>query len=172
MRMLKYISGMSLIFALVASNAATATNTTSHSDFAVVDMHHILEKSPQMTKIRNTLEGKFSKEHASLTTEQDSLKKRAEKLESEKSVMTKKELETKRASLSKDQEALQKKQMQFQQKVFAAQDEAMKTLMEKITTIVTSIANKNHYSLVVPKNSTIYVSSGHDITTEVEKTLK
>ena len=47
----------------------------------------------------------------------------------------------------------------------------MKTVLDEVTAVVKTIATKNHYDLVVPKNSTIYSKDSYDITAQVSAQL-
>lgn len=158
---------------MAGSSLAYATDSTAAIDstsgrVAVVDIHTILEQLPQMQTMRTELEKQFTPEHDSLTTAQNTLKDKAEKLASNKAVMTKTSYDTEQAALQKEQYTLQTKQATFQKKVFAAQDNAMKTVMSDINKVVAKIATENHYDVVIPKNSTVYVSENYDITTQVQ----
>ena len=85
--------------------------------------------------------------------------------------MTKTALDKAKSDLSSEQQSLQARQMKFQQAVYAAQDKAMQKILDKVTSVVASIAKSKHYDLVVPKNSTIYAVEGSDITTMVQAQL-
>jgi outer membrane protein len=158
---------------MAGSSFAYATTTTDNttSRVAVVDMHAILEKLPQMQTMRTDLEKQFTTDHDSLTAAQDTLKEKAEKLASNKAVMTKTAYTAEQTALKTEQKTLQTKQTSFQQKVFAAQDSAMKKVLSEITTVVSKIATENNYDVVVPKNSTVYVAKSYDITTQVQAAM-
>ena len=150
--------------------AATATGTTT-SRVAVVDVHAVLESMPQMKTMRTELEKHFATEHDALASAEKTLKTKAEKLASNKSVMTPATYTAAKTALQKEQQTLQTKQTNFQQRVFAAQDSAMKKVMHRIKTAVGKIAAREHFDLVVPKNSTVYAAQGYDITTQVQQAV-
>ena len=161
------MAGSSLAY---ATDSIDATDSTS-GRVAVVDIHTILEQLPQMQTMRTELEKQFTPEHDSLTTAQNTLKDKAKKLSSNKAVMTKTAYDTEQAALQKEQYTLQTKQSTFQKKVFTAQDNAMKAVMSDINKVVAKIATENHYDVVIPKNSTVYVSENYDITTQVQAAI-
>ena len=150
---------------------ASSCTATTTSNIAVVDMHTLLEKSPQVETMRTDLEKQFASEHDSLAKAQESLQAKAKKLDTDSSVMTKTALDKAKSDLSTEQQSLQARQMKFQQAVYAAQDKAMQKILDKVTSIVASIAKSKHFDLVVPKNSTIYAVEGSDITTMVQAQL-
>lgn len=151
--------------------AATHTTGTTTGKVAVVDIHAVMESMPQIKTMRTEMEKHFSAEHDALTTAQNTLKTKAERLASNKSVMTPATYTAAKTALQKEQTALQEKQTTFQKKVFAAQDSAMKKIMNKIKTAVSRIAVREHLDVVVPKNSTVYAAQGYDITSQVQKAV-
>ena len=162
---------ISSVLLMSAPSLFASSTTTSASNIAVVDMHTLLEKSPQVETMRTDLEKQFASEHDSLAKAQESLQAKAKKLDADSSVMTKTALDKAKSDLSSEQQSLQARQMKFQQAVYAAQDKAMQKILDKVTSIVASIAKSKHFDLVVPKNSTIYAVEGSDITTMVQAQL-
>lgn len=154
-------------YASTHTSAHTATTPHAATSVAVVDVHAILDKLPQMETMRSDLEHKFSTRHDSLTKEQESIKTRAEKLDKDRTVMKQAEFEKASKTLLTEQQNLETRQQQFQKEVYTAQDNAMKDIMQTITNTVTEVATSHHYDVVVPKNSTMYVSNGYEITQEV-----
>lgn len=168
---IKHILASSLLIVAAPFVLAGSSSSASTSAVAVVDIHALLDSSPQMQTMKTDLEKKFSTEHDQLVKQQSDLTEQSKKLDKEAPVMTALDLKTKRTELAKSQSDLQQKQTQFQQTVFKAQDDAMKKIIDKITTVVTEIAQKEHYDLVVPKNSTVYANKSYDLTETVRKTL-
>lgn len=157
---------------LIGMSASMANTTpTYESTVAVVDMHKLLDNSPKMDAMRKSLEKQFSTEHDAITKAQTALQEKAKKVETDSSVMSKERLAKEKASLQKAQQQLQERQIKFQQSVYTAQDKAMKTVLDEVTAVVKTIATKNHYDLVVPKNSTIYSKDSYDITAQVSAQL-
>lgn len=163
-----------VIGAVLAMNLAYASNTVEPSSgtrLAVVDMHSVLETYPKMEAMRKTLEQKFSKEHDSIAAAKTKLEQQAKKVERDSSVMSKEDLAKAKQDLQKQQQALQERSIKFQQSAYAAQDEAMKKVIDEVTAIVTSVAKENKFSLVLPKGGTIYSQEASDITEKVKSRL-
>ncbi|MBT4884835.1 MAG: OmpH family outer membrane protein [Legionellales bacterium] len=160
-----------LLFNLPFALAQTTTTGTTENKVAVVDMHAILDNSPKMDTMRKGLEKQFAKEHDSIAAAQTELQTKAKKIDTDAAVMTKATLAKAKESLQKEQKALQERQIKFQQSVYTAQDNAMKTILDEVTAVVSTLAKTNNYDLVVPKNSTIYVKETFDITEQVKAKL-
>ena len=160
--------------AALVANLAFAGNTietSSGSRFAVVDMHSILETLPKMDATRKNLEKQFSVEHDKITNAQTKLQEQAKKVERDSSVMSKEELTKAKKDLQQQQQALQERSIKFQQSVYAAQDKAMKTIVDEVTEVVSAVAKENKFTLVLPKGGTIYVQEASDITEKVKSKL-
>lgn len=162
---------LSVIMAGSSLAYATTTIGATAGRIAVVDVHAVLESMPQMKTMRTELEKHFATEHDAIASAQKTLKTKGEKIASNKSVMTPATYTSAKTALQKEQQTLQTKQTNFQQRVFAAQDSAMKKVMHRIKEVVGKIAARDHFDVVLPKNSTVYAAKGYDITTQVQQAI-
>ena len=157
------------VFAIVAVSAQAA----STQKIAVVDFQQILQKAPQVEKIRDALKKEFSKQEDSLVAAQKTLQANADKLHKDSSVMSatdKKALEDK---IVKEQQELQKNQIAFQQAFMKAQNDKLSAFIDQVKDKVGEVAEKDGFNLVLTKASVIYSGNGeNDLTDAVLKDLK
>ncbi len=167
--MKKLVSISAILSALLLSLSVHAASTIR---VGVLDMHEVMQKSSQVKELRESLQKKFKSRESSIIADRDSLQKDADKLDREKSVLSKNDLENLRKKVTKAQQDLQKKQMEFQQDVMQAQNEALKTFIDNVKDIVKKVAEDEKYEIVLTKDTIAYVDNGLDITAKVLKKLE
>jgi len=138
----------------------------------VLDMHEIMSKSKQVEEMRNNLQKQFKPREDKLVSARDSFQKDAEKLEKEKTVLSKADLEKLKKKVMDQQRDLQEKQMSFQQDVMKAQNEALKNFIDKVKDVVKDVAKDEKIDIVLTKDTIAYVDDSLDITSKVLKKLE
>ncbi len=164
---MKRISVMSVgLVAMFLSFSASADT------YAVIDMKRVFTEAPQIKTINETLKSKFSDRKNAIIKSNTTLQADIKKLERDKAVLSAKDLQVLNAKVEKEGTELREAQMGFQQALFAAQNDAMKTFMDKVGVVVSGIAKDKHYDLVMPKNDLLYADDKLDITNVVLEKLK
>lgn len=157
--------------ALIAGLLLAVNVHAANFRVGVLDMHEVMQKSPQVKELRESLQKKFKSREDGLVAERDKFQKEAEKLEKEKTVLSKGDLEKLEKKVLASQRDLQKKQMDFQQDVMKAQNEALKTFIDNVKDIVKGVAKDEKIEIVLTKDTIAYVDDSLDITSKVLKKL-
>lgn len=158
------------VFAVVLS-ALWSLNAWA-GDMGVVDMRQIFEASPQVKAINADLDKKFSGQRNDLVTKGKALQDDVKKLQRNESVMSKKDVAALKDKIAEQEAALRTEQAQFQKTLYAAQNDAMNTFMEKVKGVVAAVAKQKKLDMVLPKNAVVYSQDKMDITADVTAKLK
>jgi outer membrane protein len=157
----------------VASLIALFSSISALADgYAVIDMKRVFTEAPQIKTINDSLQKQFSNRKNAIVKSNDQLQADIKKLERDKAVMSTKDVQALNAKIEKEGSQLREAQMNFQQSLFAAQNEAMKGFMDKVTGVVGKIAQDKKYDMVLPKNDLLYANDKLDITADVLAQLK
>lgn len=162
--MKRFLLATCVPFGLLASVAAMAMN------LGIVDMNQ-LQNSPQMRKINEDLNNRFTPQRNRIMEMSKSLQSNMEKLQRNEAVMDKKTADTLRNDIKSAEEDLRNEQMKFQQKVYSAQNEAMSDFMDNVNKAVKKVAEKKNFDLVLPKNAILFSKDSTDITSDVMNKL-
>jgi outer membrane protein len=164
--MTRSIFAFAIAYALVGGVAARAAQ--ADDKIAFVDLQRALEETNDGKAAKNKLKADFDKKQQELDAKQEELKKLKEDLD-------------KKATLMKP-EALQKAQQDFQQRFVQLQEtfqrlqkdlavkeqEATRGILAKLSQVVQGIAEREHFTMVLERNSAVvYGAPSLDITNEV-----
>lgn len=158
-------AGLMLVFAS-SSFAADAS-----LKIGIVNLQQILQNSPQMKKMGDQLRADFSSREKKLTDEQKSLQAAIADFSKNSSVMNDDQRKKQQDKLIAQQRAFEKSQEQFQQDLIAAQNSMIKKLVDQVKSVVSQVAKKNGYDLILAESSVAYSKDGIDITKDVMKQL-
>jgi len=161
-----------LLVSLISASALVWSLSSFAAGYAFVDMKKVFSSAPQIKNINKSLEDKFSSRKNALVKANETLQADIKKLERDRAVMSPKDAQALTSKIEKEGAKLREDQMAFQQALFAAQNEAMKGFMDKLTGVVTQIAKDKSYDFVAPKNEMVYTNDSLDITSQVIDKLK
>ena len=157
--------------------AALSFNAKAHAGddikIAVVDMQKAIQTSETGKKAKSQLEEAFNKKKKELQSEEAALKKMQEDFQKQQAALSdtaKKKKQTEmQERFMKYQELLQKSQAEIQKK----EQEMSAPIIVKIRGIVSEVAKKKSYTLVLEKNENVVIYSleKDDITEDVIKQL-
>ena len=164
--MKRLLLSISLSAAVLWSACAMAENV------GVVDMRQVFSLSPQIKKINAQLKKQFAPQKGRLMAMGKSLQGNVQKLQKNQSIMDKKGIDALKATIVSQEKQLRATQGQLQQALFAAQNQAMSSFMQKLTGVVKTVAMKKKLDVVFPKNSLLYAKGSTDITSDVASDLK
>lgn len=155
---------MALCMAAVCG-VATAANA---EDIAVVDLQSVLEKSPKLQAVKDTMKKQFASQSKAIESEQEALFKSLDTFRKNKSTLKPKDAEKQQKDLMNRQSQLVKKQQQFSEKVQKAQGEAMTKLYNDLQGVVKAVAKDNKVRVVLLKQAVV-VADAPDLTPKVEQ---
>jgi outer membrane protein len=159
--------------ALLVTLVASFSTSAMAADFkiAVVDVRQALQKSPQMTSATADLDKQFKSRQQNLVDEQKDLQADTMKLNKEGAVMKNEDRIALQDKIVSKQKKVQSDMASFKQDLEAAQGQAMQKIVTKFTNVVTKIAEKNGYQLVLSRDATPYFKPEFDITSQVSQAL-
>lgn len=157
---------LSLLVALIWSFPAVAQT------IGLVDMKQIFQTAPQIKRINTQLQKQFAPQQKEITKLTRLLQGDLQKLKRDEAVMDQKEANKLRSGIQKQEVQLRQEQQEFQQKLFTAQNNGMGDFITKISGAVKSVAEKENFDLVLPKDLVLYAKHSRDVTSNVVSVLK
>ena len=152
---------------ILATGMNVAMAATDTIKVAVVNVQQVLQQSPRVTALSKKLEDKFKNRQTKLNKEQKSLQDELDKFKKESPTMSKKKRETTEKKITADRSALVKQVVSYQQDLQKEQNKVMQGILEDLNGIVSKIAKKQKYNLVLDSQAVVYSANGNDITKEV-----
>jgi outer membrane protein len=163
-------TGIQAIHAAVpAAKAAPAAATQSALKIAVVNVQEVLRQSPKVNAISKKLENEFKTRQAKIGERQKAIQDGFDKLKKEAPTMSQKDNESAQKKLTNERADLVKEVVAYQQDVQKEQNKAMEGILADLNSIVSDIAKKQGYDLVLDYNAVIFAVNGNDITRDVAK---
>lgn len=133
----------------------------------VLDTEKVIQNSVAFKDIKRQIDTKQNEFKESIQKEEPKLKKRYQDLESKKKRLSEEEMNKLSEELQKDATSLERK-IYFERGVLEkAWNEAIKKLSDKIVDITKNESDINKYDIVLERNSTIYVNSSIEITSNI-----
>ena len=136
----------------------------------VINMNAVLEKTPQMEKVKKRFDTKFGARGKQLETQGKDIQALEEKLNREASTMS----ESVKNNLAKDFQAkvrdFKKAQQEFNEDINANRNEELGKLQRRIVEAVRTIAKDDGYDLLLT-DGVIYAKDQFDITNQVQTKL-
>lgn len=161
---------MKKVLAVVSSlflMGATQVYADAQPTLAVVNVQQLFQTSPKIADLNKQLQAKFKPRQEKLIASQKSLQSEMEKYKKESPTMNQKDKDALQKKITDDQSVLTKDATAFQQDLNKEQSKVMKGVLAQLNAIISSIAKKNSYSLVLDSQAVIYAVDGVDITKKV-----
>jgi outer membrane protein len=162
-KVLAIVSAM-LVMGGVQAYAADAT-----TKFAVVNVQQLFQQSPKIADLNKQLQNKFKSRQDKLIAAQKSLQDELDKFKKESVTLSEKDKAALQNKISDDQAALSKDATVFQQDLSKEQNKIMKNVLAQLNDIISSIAKKAGYAMVLDSQAVIFANAGADITKDVSK---
>ncbi|MDF2867846.1 MAG: ompH [Gammaproteobacteria bacterium] len=137
----------------------------------VIDLHEILDKTPQLKKINDDLKKQFGPQEEKIKKAQQALMDESKKYERDDRIMNESDRKKLQEKIIKDRQELQQMSIDFQQKAAAEQGKAMQKLLEQIQAVIKQVAEKNKLNLVLQKEGVPYFDEKLSVTEQVVKQL-
>jgi outer membrane protein len=137
----------------------------------ILDMRQVMEKSPQVAKIRESLRKEFQPRQQKIMTGQNTLKDDTARLRRDNAIMNDSDRKQLEQKILTEQQDLQKMQATFQQDLMNAQNKAVKGFLETVKNVVEKVASADNLNLVFTKDTIAYVKPSLEITNKVVQQL-
>jgi outer membrane protein len=147
--------------------AAPATTTAASPVIAVVNVQQIFQQSPKIADLNKKLQAQFKGRQEKLIAAQKSLQDELDKFKKEATTMSQKDKDDMQKKIVDDQTNLSKDANAFQQDLSKEQNKIMKGVLSQLNDIISSIAKKNGYTLVLDSQAVVYAAESTDITKQV-----
>jgi len=169
-RVLAFVGSLLLIGATQVFAADTSTSMSSGGPaIAVVNVQQLFQQSPKIADLNKQLQNKFKTRQDKLMTAQKDLQSELDKFKKESPTMNQKDKDAFQSKINQDQQSLSKDATTFQQDLSKEQNKVMKGVLTQLNDIISGIAKKNNYQLVLDSQAVIYASDSADITKQVSK---
>lgn len=163
--MLTLVSVMALVFFVSSANAITIK-------VGILNLQTVVKESPQVKAMQDAIKKQFTPQEQKIASAQKSLKSTVDKFRKNVSVMTKDQRDDLQKDIVKEEHDLQQMQVKFQQKFMSERNKDMNKIYTQIKSIVSKIANKEQYDLIITHEVVAFSKSYMDITNQVVAALK
>lgn len=168
-KVLALFSTILLIGGTQAYAADAAKTALPLGNIAVVNVQQVLQQSPKIADINKKLQDQFKARQQKLLAEQKTLQDEMDKFKQESPTMNQKDKDAKQKKIADDQAGLVKQVTAFQQDLNKEQNKQMQSVLGQLNSIISDLAKKNDYSLVLDSQAVIYAKDSSDITKQVAK---
>lgn len=162
---LALVSSMVLIGGAQAAFAADAPQP----NIAVVNVQQVFQQSPKIAELNKKLQNQFKPRQDKLVAAQKTLQDELDKFKKESPTMAQKDKDALQKKIVDDQSNLAKEASAFQQDLSKEQSKIMKGVLADLNEIISGIAKKDGYTMVLDSQAVIFATDSSDITKEVSK---
>jgi len=156
---------------VLAASGATLVPRLAAADtgkYAFVDLQRALEETEDGKKAKSKLKSDFDRKQKELDDKQEELKKMKEALDKKASLMKPEALQKESKDFQDRFVELQQIYQRLQQDLAKKEQEATRNIFAKLQTVVGTIAEREHFSMVLEKNAAVvWGQPSLDITNEV-----
>ncbi len=137
----------------------------------VINMNAVLEKTPQMEKVKKRFDQKFGARGKQLETQQKEIQALEDKVNKDGAIMS----ESEKRNISKDFQTklrdFKKAQQEFNEDINANRNEELGKLQRGIVEVASKIAKDEDFDLLLLSDVVVYKKEQFDITEQVVKKL-
>ena len=163
------IASAQVFAATPAATTATTTTDTSTPKIAVVNVQQVLMQSSKVADVNTKLQNQFKPRQEKLTAQQKTLQDELDKYSKNSTTMSAKDRDTTEKKIADDKATFLKDAGAFQKEVNAEQNKAMQSILGQLSGIISDLAKKSNYTLVLDSQAVVYASDAADITKQVAK---
>lgn len=164
MKIVKKVSMLASALILAASMNVAMAETPK---VAIVNVQQVLQQSPRVTALSKKLEDQFKDRQTKLNDDQQALQAELDKFKKESPTMSQKDRDAMEKKITADRTDLVKRVVAYQQDLQKEQNKVMQGILADLNGVVSSIAKKDSYSLVLDSQAVVFSSDGVDITKDV-----
>lgn len=166
MKIVKKVSILASALLLAAGmNVAVAATTTPK--VAIVNVQQVLQQSPRVTALSKKLEDQFKARQSKLNDDQQALQTELDKFKKESPTMSQKARDAMEKKITADRTDLVKRVVAYQQDLQKEQNKVMQGILADLNGVVSNIAKKDSFSLVLDSQAVVFSADGVDITKDV-----
>lgn len=165
--MKKVLAIVSSVLLISGTQAYAAPATAGAPVIAVVNVQQIFQQSPKIADLNKKLQAQFKGRQEKLIAAQKSLQDELDKFKKESTTMSQKDKDDMQKKIVDDQTSLSKDANAFQQDLSKEQNKIMKGVLSQLNEIISSLAKKNNYTLVLDSQAVVYAADSADITKQV-----
>ncbi|OGT61390.1 MAG: hypothetical protein A3F14_00685 [Gammaproteobacteria bacterium RIFCSPHIGHO2_12_FULL_43_28] len=158
-----------LVSALLLTAGIEAAQAADMPRIAVVNVQQVLQQSTRVAEVSKKLEGQFKDRQAKIGDEQKTLQAELDKFKKESPTMSQKDKDNMQKKIADDRAELVKKVVAYQQDLQKEQNQAMQGILNSLNSVVSDIAKKDNYGLVLDSQAVIFSIDNNDITKDVAK---
>ena len=134
---------------------------------AVVNVQQLLQQSPKVVEQSKKLEADFKDRQQKINDQQKALQDQLDSFKKESPTMSQKDRDAMQKKITDERADLVKKVVAYQQDLNKEQGKIMQNILSNLNGIVTDIAKKGGFNLVLDSQAVIYAADGTDITKDV-----
>jgi len=164
-------TGLACLLIGTCASAEDKISVSPSPFIAVVNVQQLFQQSPHIADLNKKLQTQFKDRQDKLVIAQKSLQDELDSFKKNSSTMSKKEKDKIQKKIASDQSTLSRDANAFQQDLGKEQKRIMSGVLSDLNNIISSIAKKNNYSLVLDSQAVVYAADSADITKEVAKTF-
>lgn len=154
---------------VMGGTSAYAADAVKQPNIAVVNVQQLFQQSPKIADLNKQLQNKFKSRQDKLVAAQKTLQDELDKFKKDSATMSDKDKTALQNKISDDQAALSKDAAAFQSDLSKEQNKIMKNVLAQLNEIISSLAKKAGYVMVLDAQAVIYAGEGADITKQVSK---
>ena len=137
-------------------------------DFRICcNVQQIFQQSPKIADLNKKLQAQFKGRQEKLIAAQKSLQDELDTFKKESTTMSQKDRDQMQKKIVDDQTALSKDANTFQQDLSKEQNKIMKGVLTQLNEIISTLAKKSSYTLVLDSQAVVYAADSADITKQV-----
>lgn len=152
---------------LMIGTQAYAADSSTTPVIAVVNVQQIFQQSPKIQSLNKKLQAEFKGRQEKLVAQQKTLQDELDNFKKESPTMSKTDKDSMQKKIADDQSNLSKDANAFQQDLNKEQSRMMKSVLGDLNGIISGIAKKNNYTLVLDSQAVVYAADSADITKQV-----
>lgn len=156
----------------VLSSILLFAGTQAYADtakIAVVNVQQVLLQSAKVAEVNTKLQDQFKPRQEKLAGEQKALQDEFDTFNKNSSTMKAADRDSQEKKLNDEKANFLKEAGAFQKEVNAEQNKAMQTILKQLSGIISDLAKKSGYSLVLDSQAVVYSADATDITKDVAK---
>lgn len=153
------------MLAMIAAPCFAAS--TTGLKIGIIDMNQILQKSPLMVSLNDGLLKKFQPRQTELANAQKQLQDDNNALNMNNSTMSADDRTKLQTKIVNEQANVQILSATLQRDVAIAKDEALRTFMSKLNSVITKMAKDGNYDFIEQSSNFAFVNPQFDITQQV-----
>ena len=156
-----------LVALVLLSGLAIPGAAWAQSKIAVVDVQHAVMQTEDGIKAQATLKKQFDKSQQELDAKQTELQKAREDIEKQSRVLSREAIQKRMEDWQRRMVDLQTVFVEYNKQLQKKQGELTGPIIKKMIGMITRLAKKNGYELVIDKSAAPYARSDLDLTEQV-----